>query len=192
MKKIILMTAVMLSSMAAMAQHAVGTFTIQPKVGLSIASLTDAEDSNARFGVLAGAEFEYQAADIVSVSFGANYSMQGCKMDVSNGDLTAKLDYINIPILANVYVVKGLAVKLGIQPGFKVKGEWKAESGNTSATTKDSGFKSFDFSIPVGASYEYKNFVLDARYNFGCTKIYDGDKPKNSVFQISLGYKFAL
>ena len=56
------------------------------------------------------------------------------------------------------------------------------------------GAKSFDFSIPVGISYEYANFQLDARYNFGVTKVFDveGSKAKNSVFQITLGYKFAL
>lgn len=192
MKKIILMAAVMLSSMAAMAQHAVGTFSIQPKVGLNIANVTKGEGTSTRVGLATGAEFEYQAADIVSVSFGALYSMQGCKGDLNGVDATAKLDYINVPILANVYVTKGLAVKLGVQPGFKVNGEWKAEAGNASATMKDDNFKSFDFSIPIGLSYEYSNFVLDARYNFGCTKIYEDSDSKNSVFQITLGYKFAL
>ena len=49
-------------------------------------------------------------------------------------------------------------------------------------------------SIPVGLSYEYANVVLDARYNWGVTKVADlGDNsPKNSVFQITLGYKFDL
>src|SRR3712207_7766608 len=54
--------------------------------------------------------------------------------------------YINVPIMANVYVVNGLAVKLGVQPGFAVD---KA----------DSDINTVDFSIPVGASYEYKNIV---------------------------------
>ena len=49
-----------------------------------------------------------------------------------------------------------------------------------------------DFSIPVGISYEYNNFVVDGRYNFGVTKIIDGFDSKNSVFQITLGYKFDL
>ncbi len=46
----------------------------------------------------------------------------------------------------------------------------------------------------VGLSYEYQNVVLDARYNWGLTKIYDVDKldSKNSVFQITLGYKFEI
>ena len=40
MKKLLLMAAVMLSSVGAFAQHAVGSFTLQPKVGINIAKLT--------------------------------------------------------------------------------------------------------------------------------------------------------
>ena len=52
--------------------------------------------------------------------------------------------------------------------------------------------ESFDFSVPVGISYEYANFQLDARYNIGCTKVFKGTDEKNSVFQVTLGYKFDL
>jgi len=48
------------------------------------------------------------------------------------------------------------------------------------------------FSIPVGLSYEYKNFVLDGRYNFGVTNLAKDVTSKNSVFQFTLGYKFDI
>ena len=38
----------------------------------------------------------------------------------------------------------------------------------------------FDLSIPVGLSYEYKNFVLDGRYNFGVTNVAKGVNTKKS------------
>lgn len=196
MKKIILMAAVMLSSAAAFAQHAVGAFTLQPKVGLSIASLTKCDGADPRLGVVAGVEAEYQATDIFSISAGVLYAMQGNKYDVTvlgqTTTTTQQLDYVNVPILANVYVVKGLAVKLGIQPAFNVSDKIKVKSGDKSATANASTAKSFDFSIPVGLSYEYSNVVLDARYNFGCTKVFDGGDSANSVFNITLGYKFEL
>ncbi|GAA2997484.1 hypothetical protein GCM10019997_11590 [Prevotella corporis] len=97
--------------------------------------------------------------------------------------------------MANVYVVKGLAVKLGIQPGFKVNSEIKADVKTPvgdGAKSREIEAKSFDFSLPVGISYEYANFQLDARYNFGLTKVFDNGDSKNSVFQITLGYKFDL
>ena len=182
MKKILLTAVVMLASVASYAQQAVGTFTLQPKIGMNVASLTKCDGADPRIGLAAGVEAEYQATDIFSISAGVIYSMQGNKYEEKGITSTQKLDYINIPILANVYVVKGLAVKLGIQPGFVVD--------------KDDAdhMETFDFSIPVGLSYEYQNVVLDARYNWGLTKIYDVDKldSKNSVFQITLGYKFDL
>ena len=36
------------------------------------------------------------------------------------------------------------------------------------------------------------NVCLDARYNIGVTKVMDGTDSKNSVFQVTLGYKFKL
>lgn len=192
MKKILLMAVVMLASVASYAQQAVGTFTLQPKIGMNVASLTKCDGCDPRIGLAAGVEAEYQATDIFSVSAGLIYSMQGNKGEEEGVTLTTKLDYINIPILANVYVTKGLAVKLGVQPAFNVSDKQKLSGGKASVEAEDVGAESFDFSIPVGLSYEYNNVVFDARYNFGVTNIADGGDSKNSVFQFTLGYKFAL
>ena len=191
MKKLFLMAVMALATVSSFAQHAVGTFTIQPKVGLNLANVTKG-DGDIRVGAVAGAEFEYQVSDIFSLSAGALYSMQGCKGEVEGYDATVKLDYLNIPILANVYVVKGLAVKLGIQPGFNVTSKASVEKSGTKVTTDLDGIESVDFSIPIGLSYEINNFVIDGRYNLGVSKIMDGSDSKNSVFQFTLGYKFAL
>lgn len=192
MKKILLMAVVMLASVASYAQQAVGTFTLQPKIGMNVASLTKCDGCDPRIGLAAGVEAEYQATDIFSVSAGLIYSMQGNKAKAEGVTQTTKLDYINIPILANVYVTKGLAVKLGVQPAFNVSDKVKLSGGEASVEAEDVGAESFDFSIPVGLSYEYSNVVFDARYNFGVTNIADGGDAKNSVFQFTLGYKFAL
>jgi len=199
MKKILVVAALMLSSVSTFAQHAVGSFNLQPKVGVNIANLTEVKDSDPRIGLAAGVEGEYQASDIFSVSAGVLYSMQGAKRDWEEAGIkrtaTTKLDYINVPILANVYVTKGLAVKLGVQPGFKVNAKYDTKTtvlGATVKTSSEPDVKSVDFSIPVGISYEYANFQLDARYNWGLTKIAKHGDDKNSVFQITLGYKFDL
>lgn len=194
MKKVLVVAVLMFSSVATFAQHAVGSFNLQPKVGVSIANLTDNNSSDARVGLVAGVEGEYQASDIFSVSAGVLYSMQGAKYDAFGAKSTEKLDYINVPIMANVYVVKGLAVKLGVQPGFKVNDKLDLRMPVLGGALVDLKAKSVDFSIPVGISYEYNNFQVDARYNWGLTKVFDVDKldQKNSVFQITLGYKFDL
>lgn len=202
MKKLVIMAAFALSSATMFAQQAVGTWSVTPKVGMNIANITKG-DGDARIGLVAGGEFEYQATDMISITAGALYSMQGSKASDDGVKATLKLDYINVPILANVYVAKGLAVKLGVQPAFKVNSEFKI--GGYSPDIINDSFKSFDLSIPVGISYEYMNFVIDARYNWGLTNVSKnktleygdeyidfGGKGKNSVFQITLGYKIPL
>lgn len=62
---------------------------------------------------------------------------------------------------------------------------------NPYAKATEDAIKGFELSIPVGLSYEISDFVIDARYNFGVTKVAEGDS-KNSVFQFTVGYKFAL
>ena len=179
-----------LSSVGAFAQYSAGDFTIQPKVGLNCASTTG--DADFKAGFVGGVEAEYHVSKLFGLSAGVLYSMEGFK--VKDSDAKCNMDYVNIPILANFYVVKGLALKAGIQPAFNVSAKFKND-GN-SADFKDvigKDAESFNFSVPVGISYEYAGFCLDARYNIGATKLVDvDDAAKSSVFQLTLGYKFKL
>ena len=123
------------------------------------------------------------------------YSQQGCKD--SDGGVTATLanNYLNIPLLVNAYVAPGLALKAGIQPAFLLTADVKASDGSNSGSMdiKDA-YETFDFSIPLGISYEFSKFVADFRYNLGLTKLLKDvgtqDNGKNSVFQFTLGYRF--
>ena len=183
MKKFMMMVAMAFATLTASAQAEAGTLTLKPLVGINVANITNS-DADAKVGLAAGAELGYQLNESFAVTAGAIYSMQGAK----NDGYKLNLDYINIPILANYYITKGLAVKAGIQPAFKVKSEAKADV----VSVDMDGFKSFDLSIPVGLSYEISDFVIDARYNWGMTKVLEGFDNKNTVFQFTVGYKFAL
>ena len=192
-----MIAAMMVAVLSANAQNEVGQFTLQPKVGINIANMTGDTwvDKKAKVGLVAGVEAEYGISENFGLAFGALYSMEGCKLKTTGMDksLSVNLDYINIPILAQFYAAKGFAIKAGIQPAFNVR--HKASYDGESADLKDAGIetKSFNFSIPVGLSYEYQSFVLDARYNIGVTKLFkDADQGRNSTFSITLGYKFAL
>ena len=197
MKKLFLAVVAMMVSAATFAQNEVGQLTIQPKVGVNIANITDADDADPRIGLAAGAEFEYGLTDNIGLSAGVLYSMQGFKTTEEGVDCTLKLDYLNVPILANFYVAKGFAVKLGVQPGFELSSKAKVKGSGTSVEVDANdiegiNIKSIDLSIPVGVSYQYQNIVFDARYNWGVTKIVDDVDSKHSVFQITVGYKFSL
>ena len=213
-----MIAAMMVATLGAVAQNEVGQFTLQPKVGMNISKITGS-NLNSKVGLVAGFEAEYGVAKNFGVSVAALYSMQGAKRDLNVGgnsvDVKFNLDYINIPVLAQYYIVPGLAVKAGIQFGFNVRN--KVKVGTTVAgynlkddcsmdefldiaralgeqIPSDAKFQKFDLSIPVGLSYEYEDFVLDARYNIGTSKLIksDPDSSKNSVFQLTIGYKFEL
>ena len=196
-----------LSSVGAFAQYEGGEFTIQPKIGgneATLTNLTENLDGGSRSGLVIGAEAEYHLNKTLGISAGLLYSQQGSKITIKYNStekkITEKLDYINIPILANIYVVKGLALKVGVQPGFNVhasKHQATSDNNTSISSENDLDVEKFDFSIPMGISYEFGGgFCFDGRYNLGLTKINkegDGIKDiKNSVIQLTFGYKFKL
>ncbi|MBO7138121.1 MAG: PorT family protein [Bacteroidaceae bacterium] len=196
--KSIIAASLLMSAASAFAQREAGTLSFQPKIGMNIAYYTNAPDTRPRLGIAAGAELEYQIVKKFSVSGGLVYSWQGAKEDADTyaGSITAtyKTDYINFPILANVYLAKGLAVKFGIQPAVNIKSSYELSTSVRDGSLSDVGINinTFDFAIPVGLSYEFKKFVIDARYNIGVTRLVDGDDSKNRVAQITFGIKYDL
>lgn len=204
MKKTLLFATALLLSVSAYAQKAVGSWTIQPKAGINLATMTNDNDAKTRLGLVAGAELQYQATPLFYLSAGALYSQQGCETKSEGIDGTLKMDYINIPILANLCVADGLALKIGIQPGFLINDKVEVSANGVSAEIGlkesyraaglDADVSSLDFAIPLGVSYEINNFVLEARYNCSLSKAISllGESTKHSVFQLTLGYKFGL
>ena len=193
-----MMAVLAIVAMTANAQNTLrdnGTFTLQPKVGLGIGFLSgdwssaSGVDRKSRFGVLAGVEGEYYVNDWFSAALGVNYAQQGWKFKGGGISETTKLDYLNIPIVGNFYITEGLALKTGVQLGCLLSA--KEESTNV----KDY-YEKMNISIPIGISGEYKNFVLDVRYNISLTKINKNSNSENKyrsdLFQITLGYKFEL
>lgn len=259
-KHFILSAAFLMAATGVCAQQEAGTWTITPKVGVTVsnfsgkmpagvayavlpqmpadgspgliivtgdettkAGVVGFDDSKQKFGFAVGAEAQYQFTDVFGLSFGAFYTQQGAKYDTKgfpytssdgvkvdfNDDLKIKLNSITVPILANVYVWKGLAVKAGLQPEFavskKTSGDvtisYKDQSASVASNT-DAGIKTFSLSVPVGVSYEYRNIVADLRYHFGVTDLRKGgdtgwgsgssSKSENRTLLFTVGYKFGL
>ena len=201
MKKFFIFVAAMVSAASTFAQFEPGTLSFQPKAGLNIAYLSNADGADPRFMYAAGAELEYQFTKKISLAGSVLYSKQGAKYDVQNSGyvypnnykLTIKMDYINFPIVANFYILKGFALKVGIQPAVNVKAAYSEStySSDISYSSRGVDIKTFDLSIPVGLSYEFmnRNLVLDARYNIGLTRLIEGDDSRNRVAQITAGIK---
>ncbi len=195
MKKLLLLAIVLLSSAGIMAQEREGTLTVQPRVGMNLSSMTDY--NKMKFGYAFGMEMEYQITDIFSLSAALMYSDQGAKDDETGTDEILDIDFVNVPIMLNCYVVPGLAVKAGVQPAFRTKTSVKYDGMKMDVDWllkqygTDTEMSKFMLSVPVGLSYEYNHFVLDARYNIGVTDLFKGEGiMRNNVIQLTLGYKF--
>lgn len=222
MKRLIVLSVIVILVTLASAQEPVGTWSLKPMVGVNRSNYEgdDCRWAMPKWGLTAGLEIGYQANSFMEVSLGAQYSQQGSMIhdeyaispnssnSWSHDDVKLTANYINVPLLANFYLVKGLALKTGLKFGFLLKAEedvnFRYEDGSVGkgADLMD-GFKKFELSIPIGVSYEYRGFVVDARYYYPLSKcntnefnIWSGVEGKKgirtSVLQLTLGYKFAL
>ena len=195
MKKLFLMAVMAVACMTANAQnsrHSEGSFTIQPMIGIAAGTLSgtysdfEISSKDPRAGLTIGAEAEYYTkTPWLSVSAALMYTQQGWETKVNGKTYTQKLDYINIPVLANFYVAKGFALKIGLQPGFLVSADDK------------SSFESFNLSMPIGLSYEFKNGItLDLRGTPGLTAVNKNSssdwKLRSDCSTLTIGYKFSL
>lgn len=188
-----MIAAMMVATLSVSAQEA-GQMFIKPMAGGTFSTLVgDVDDVKGKIGLVGGAEFGYNINETFGITAGLLYTMQGCKdKDV---DANFNLDYINVPVLANVYVAPGLALKAGPQIGFLTRAKLDDVDMKDVCNT-------IDFSIPVGVSYEISDFVIDFRYNIGITsvsknkeikadviEIESDRKTRNSVFMLTVGYK---
>ena len=229
MRRLFLLSLFVLSVFAVQAQPKWGTWSVVPHVGVSFANLTNdavhvadnrISHSQTRIGFSGGADVYYQLTDKLALSGGVAYTQAGCNFKDVPADLSARsgtvfhdsyfnLGYVEVPLLAHVYVSKGLAFSVGCQPSFLTKatshtemqgyetdgkGGIKYDKTEVSEGDAKTLFKKTAFSIPVGISYEYENVMLTARYNIGLSKVYDHDIDdcKNKIITVSVGYKFNL
>lgn len=162
------------------------------KGGVNLATVTgsdfDSPDSRTSFHV--GVVGEMPVADILSIQAEVLYSGQGFNFEpIPGGDKAEfQLDYINVPVLAKVYVFKGLSLEVGPQFGFLVNEKIDFKSGED--IELDSA-KKFDVGVAGGLTFQTDmGLFASGRYVYGVTDIYDDANIKNSVFQIGLGYKF--
>ena len=190
MKRFMFLLLLLCTGLGVSAQHAVGSLTWQPKVGLNVANVSGSSRSS-RIGLAVGAEAEWQVKAKLSLAAALLYSQQGYKVESGNYRATSKFDYINIPMVVNFYVARDLALKVGLQPAFNVNATVRSSLNGYTGTAKEGGMETFLVEVPLGISYEWQSWVIDARYNWGLSRI-NKSNDHNSVTQITVGYKFSM
>lgn len=196
----------MLVAITANAQEADNTRSMSPsfgvKGGVNFATVNgdgfDSPDSRTSFHV--GALAEFPLAEMFSLQVEALYSGQGFETNIDGGILGGdgkveyQLDYINVPVLAKVYLFKGFSLEAGPQFGFLVNEEVDFDANADDGDFPTDQAKDFEFGFAGGVTFQTEmGLFATARYTQGITEIMkdnNGDKITNSVFQVGLGFKF--
>ena len=215
MKKLLIVLSLFFLSMTVQAQVE-SYWRIYPKLGFTLAKFPndkfysgdkELSEYTARYkqGMTGGLEVAYERG-VVTFMAGLMYANRGGLIEKVSG-IQYTLHYLEIPLMTGYEILEGLKIKAGIQPGFLLKAKFmqskitseKQKDGQTKViateeTDSDASdlFKKFDFSIPVGISYEFSNVVIDARYVFGVTQNSDLIKARNGGFTFTVGYGFDL
>ncbi len=213
MKKFIMLAGMMLACITGFAQMQPGLFSITPKMGFNVATMSGSGNSNSRMAFVAGVDFEYQINRQFAFGLGSIYSQQGIEDD----PWTLKTDYITLPFTAFYYPVRGLGIYVGVEPAILVRKKAEvfygqhsevAELPNVGDVTKryinEYGMtyegifehslraKRGIVSLPIGVNYEFDHCVFGLKYSIGLGNaiVGPGVSCTHNVFQISLGYRF--
>ncbi|PTM08209.1 MAG: PorT family protein [Bacteroidetes bacterium] len=159
------------------------------KGGLNLATLSDnGSGLNFRPAFHFGIVSEYRISDNFSIQPELLYSSQGQKY---HGGLVLKLNYLNLPIMANYLVSENIFIEAGPQFGVLLS----AKEGNESI--KDT-YRDIDFGFNLGLGYKFEGGLsFNARYYFGIANLHDwldefisDQTTRNKVLQLSIGYLF--
>ena len=179
-----------------------GTTTIYPRVGFNLSKFSGdkiytgintfdgvAGTIPARFkvGFTVGAEAQHQFSNALAGSIGLLYSQQGTafkKTSDTEFDFKIKGNNLIVPVMLVATTKYNIDLKLGLQPEFRVSKAF------------DKVLNKVSLSIPVGISYEYRNVVLDLRYNIGVSHVYKEqssyDASRGQTVMLTLGYGIDL
>ena len=198
MKKLLIIIATAFIAISVSAQSEAGSFTLKPNVGFTYTTATGdwGEGADGAFALTAGVEGMYMVNEKFGAALGLNYTGYNTSQEVYTSlDGDKKEDdiysnyYFNIPVMANYYVAPGVALKAGVALNILSTAKIDGKDKNAGHDVKD-WYKSTFFSIPVGASYEINDFVFDARYNLGVSKVAEGFDGTFNALTFTVGYKF--
>lgn len=194
MKKLLLVAAI--AALTFTTTNAQG-ISFGAKVGANFASLTgdDVGDLDGRTSLLIGAVVNIGISEFFAVQPEVIYSAQGFTDSVGGVDLTGKLDYILIPVLADFTIAEGLSLQGGPQIGINITDEIDVDG-----ETEEIGAESVDFSAVIGAQFKLPmGLFFQARYAIGLSNVIPDEEfggetftfdAKNAVLSVVVGWFF--
>ena len=148
------------------------------RAGVNISDITaDGWDSEAKTGLYVGVYKEIPLVkSLLFIQPEVQYSQEGFSTDLDD----VKIDYLTVPVLAKVYVLKLLSFETGPQFGFAVNDN--VDYADTSSFVPSWAFGT-SLNLPLGLS-------INARYAAGLDDTYEGFSGKNQVFQVGAAFQF--
>jgi hypothetical protein len=184
MKKLVVLSVAFVVTLSLSAQHT--NFGVKAGYNAASVEISDGPDYDSKSGLHIGGLAHIHISEHFALQPELVFSCQGGE----SGNVKLKLNYLNLPILAQYMVNNGFRLQTGPQIGFLISAEEKV--GNIEVDIDDS-FNSVDISWVFGAGYIFSSGIgIDARYNLGLTDIADASNvdAKNRVFQVGLFYQF--
>lgn len=114
-------------------------------------------------------------------------------------DGTARLAYLDIPVLAKAYITDGLYVYAGPQASVLLSGKARVKASALGFTAYQNDFdvkdqlRTVDFAVVGGLGYQFQNgFGLSAGYDYGLSSLDKNNNfdVQNRVIKASLNYSF--
>lgn len=166
------------------------SLNVGAKAGANFASVNgdDTDDLDGRTSLHVGAVVNIGVTELFAVQPELVYSAQGFKVSDEDGDFIGKLDYINIPVLADFTIAEGLSLQGGPQLGIVITDEVEEES---SGDTVSLDAESTDIAAVIGAQYRTAlGLFFQARYTIGFSDIITDVDAKNANLSVSVGWFF--
>jgi hypothetical protein len=191
MKKIIIMTTTVLFCIVCKVKAQNAEFGI--KGGLNVSNLHSSATNNLdpRASVYLGGLAHIHLNKYWAVQPELIYSCQGTTQNTDGGDVTYRLNYVNMPVLLQYMFDGGFRLQTGPQLGLLASAKLKSEG---TITDIKKNYTSGDFSWSFGGGYlTHSGLGIDARYNLGINNINNTGstaKLQNRVFQVGLFYQF--
>ncbi|MCC3155881.1 PorT family protein [Hymenobacter sp. 15J16-1T3B] len=215
MRKIVLLISGLLLTEGACAQSNGVHFGL--RAGLSLATLDGTINEGARYqpGLAAGVLMQWRPSPGFALQPAVVFAQQGCRSKyVLAGtplDNRVRLNYLNVPVLAKVYLGSGLHLDFGPQLGVLLTARRRGQVGyspmrgyiTTNADVRSDYRNDVAFCAGLGADLP-NGLILAARYNHGFTDINNNEVDQlarraggigglyNRALDVSVGYLFGL
>ena len=173
------------------------TISFGVKGGPSITGFRSGETTiTSNIGFNFGGLAELKFNETIALQTEILFSRCGGSIDNTNSpSVITKLDYLQIPIQGKVYLMRWLSVDVGPQIGFLLRKKGELDDGisnnQNGPEIELNNVNQIDLSLTAGLGFKIKNkFLIQTRYNFGLSKVFEDREYKNSIINLSFGYYF--